>query len=112
MIDADVCRWLVAAREHLHGQGILADDLTDDQVVDKLLPALRICAGLLRLCTMLPGSWDKRFVKYLLLTNDETLTVRQAAVLAKLRFRYRRQIKLPVPSWASVWEEIEKRRNA
>lgn len=55
--------------------------ITDDQ---------RTKLGRLAKCTMLPGSWDKRFVRDL--QGAEELTVNQAEQIDRLYHRYRRQI--------------------
>jgi hypothetical protein len=49
-------------------------------------------------CTMLPGSWDKRFVRDLIgYSDDQVLSPRQAAMVEKLSHRYRRQISRLAP---------------
>lgn len=57
--------------------------MTDEQrkMVDEL-------AG----CTFIPGSYQKRFVRDMISRLDKDLTEKQAAFLAKLRVKYRRQI--------------------
>jgi hypothetical protein len=45
-------------------------------------------------CTMLPGSWDKRFVRDLQAFPDGCrITPRQAEMISKLLHRYRRQLR-------------------
>ena len=43
-------------------------------------------------CVMLPGCWDKRFVRSLAGRPDVELTEQQSAMLEKLWQRYRRQL--------------------
>lgn len=43
-------------------------------------------------CTFLPGSWEKRFVRDLAtFPQERELTERQAAALARVAWRYRKQ---------------------
>jgi hypothetical protein len=46
-------------------------------------------------CSFLPGSWDKRFARDLAARAEDpeaTITEKQAAALARLTQRYRRQL--------------------
>ena len=43
-------------------------------------------------CRMLPGSYDKRFVRSLLSGDTDKLSERQLAEIARLDHRYRRQL--------------------
>jgi hypothetical protein len=44
-------------------------------------------------CRILPGSWDKRFIRGLAsMPVEHVLTARQAEVLDKLTHKYRRQL--------------------
>lgn len=48
----------------------------------------------LSFCSMLPGSWDKRFVRDMLrqVTNSGLISQKQQACVDKLAHKYRRQI--------------------
>jgi len=53
----------------------------------------------LRGCTFLPGSWDKRFVRHLsALPVEAELTEKQVACLEKMAHRYLEQMILVLPS--------------
>ena len=52
--------------------------------------AERSLVARLRQCTMLPGSFDKRFVRSV--EGAEMITTRQADYLASLLHKYRRQL--------------------
>lgn len=107
MTDEDVERGLIAFRDHLHREGHAADDFSDERVVDEMASDLANNVLALGRCVLPVASWDKRFVRSMAslvakADEDEDLprfTLRQAVMIARLRYRYRRQIKGAVPGW-------------
>lgn len=91
MTQDDIDRSILAMREHLHGVGVPADDLDETGVVSAMLPELCMAVAELGRCTLLPGSWDKRFVRNM--QGIEKFTVRQAVTVFRLRHKYRRQTR-------------------
>ncbi len=66
--------------------------MTEDQI---------LVAQALERCTMLPGSFEKRFVRDMAarsrLREPQALTDKQASLLVALRHRFRRQLSSAVP---------------
>lgn len=106
-------RFVAACREHLHAQGVPADDLDDAGVVDAMKGPLAKAVHELGRATQPVASWDKRFVRSMagkwevvISSGDRDryqipgLSPKQAFMIAKLRHKYRRQIPGPVPAWA------------
>lgn len=68
-------------------------------------PERRLARALNR-CTFLPGSWDKRFVRAMAFLEEHgpahDLTEKQAANLARLAHKYRRQMPPALVTLAST----------
>lgn len=54
-------------------------------------PYIVMVAALCR-CSLLPGSWDKRFISSMAQTPPDKTTEKQRATIIRLVHRYRRQI--------------------
>jgi hypothetical protein len=84
---------LIAWRTRLQERGVPADDLSDTEVVLAVLDELRATIHRLARCRLMVGSWDKRFIREITaFPGERTLSVKQAAMIEKLAYKYRRQL--------------------
>lgn len=69
-------------------------DLVDQAELARLREQIQALSG----CTMIPGSWDKRFVTDMLERSPATLTENQRNQVRRLAYKYRRQMPAAMAS--------------